>query len=234
MKNKITAIITAAGQSRRMKSSVNKLLIKVKGVPLLAYTIACFQKNKYIDEIIITSSKDSIKKYKEIVKKNKFSKVTKIIQGGATRFKSVYNALKEASGAGYVLIHDGARPLISQEVLNRTILALKKYKAVMAGVAPKDTIKEVNGKLFINKTIDRDKIYLAQTPQAFKTSLILEAYGKAPRAGKGITDDARTAEVLGVKVKIVEGSYENIKITTPEDLIIAEAILRNRGVLCTK
>jgi len=230
----ITVIITAAGVSRRMRG-VNKLLLNLLGKPVIARTIEVFQKNKNINEIIITGNKDSRKQYEKIVKKYKFDKVKKIINGGDTRFASVYNALKEA-GTDYVLIHDGARCLVTGEIIDAVIISLSKNSAVICAVPAKDTVKLCRGTLqcapTIEKTIDRKKIYMAQTPQGFKTGLILKAYEKIITC-KGATcgaptDDAAAVEVFNKPVKVVPGSYENIKITTPVDLIIAEAMLLSR------
>lgn len=223
---KITAIITAAGVSRRM-NGVNKLLLNLLGKPIIARTLEVFQKNKNIDEIIITGNKDSVKQYEKIVKKYKFDKVKKVIEGGATRFASVYNALKEST-TDYVLIHDGARCLITGEIIDAVIIALSKNPAVICGVQAKDTLKEIKPDFIINKTIDRKKIYMAQTPQGFKTDFILRASDKIKNKKSEITDDAFIMEKFNKPVKVVPGSYENIKITISVDLIIAEAILKRR------
>lgn len=226
----ITAIITAAGFSRRMNGN-NKLLANLCGKPVIFWTIKAFQKNKNISKIILTANSKSLKKYQELIKKYKFNKVKDIVKGGSDRFISVYNALKKVD-TDYALIHDGARPLVTDEIINAVISGLKNNDAVICAVKAKDTIKYIKENFIINKTIDRDKIYMAQTPQGFKTSLILAANNNIKNKKLKITDDSFIVEQFNKSVKVVAGSYENIKITTPADLVIAQAVLRE--ILCLK
>ena len=159
-----------------------------------------------------------------------FSKVTRIVAGGKERYHSVYQGLKAAGGADYVLIHDGARPFVSDDIISRTIEAVKKEKACVVAMPVKDTIKIANEDHYAIETPNRSKVWMIQTPQAFSYDLILHAYEKVLASGDAvITDDAMVLEKAeNIPVKLVQGSYTNIKITTPEDMKIAEIFLKDR------
>ena len=215
---KINAIITAGGTSSRFGR--NKLLEKVHGKEVIKYTLEAFEKSN-VDEIIICSHISIIDELKDMFKN---SVKVKVIEGGNTRQQSVYNGLK-AGVCDYVLIHDGARPMISAEIVNNCIEMVKDMKALTVATKTIDTIKEVENGTIV-QTIDRAKLYNTQTPQAFEYSAIRRAHDKY--AGKNFTDDASMLEALNETVYILDGSYTNIKITTQSDIEIAKIYLSNR------
>lgn len=213
---KINAIIPAGGTSSRF-GSTNKLLEKINGKEVIKYTVEAFEHSN-ADEIIICANPAIIEDLKKIFKN---SPKVKIIEGGASRQASVFNGLKHCK-CDYVLIHDGARPMISTDLVNQTIEMVKDKKALTVATKTIDTIKEVeNGKII--KTIDRAKLYNTQTPQAFDYKLITSAHEKLQ--GQNYTDDAGMLEALGEDVWILDGSYKNIKITTQNDIEIAQIYL---------
>ena len=216
MNFKVNAIIPAGGTSSRFGNK-NKLLEKIYDKEVIRYTIEAFEKSE-VDEIIICSNINIIDELKEIFKN---SQKVKIIEGGATRQESVFNGLK-ASECDYVLIHDGARPMISTDLINSAIEEVKTKKALTVATKTIDTIKEViDGKIV--RTIDRAKLYNTQTPQAFEYNLIKDAHMKL--YGQNFPDDAGMLEELGQTVYILNGSYKNIKITTQNDIDIAKIYL---------
>ncbi|MGN1317442.1 MAG: 2-C-methyl-D-erythritol 4-phosphate cytidylyltransferase [Lachnospirales bacterium] len=227
MKNSV--IICAAGVGKRMKSKVAKQYILLNDRPILSYTIEAFEKSKDICEIIIVTGKEDIDFVKnEIVDKFGFKKVKSITAGGAERQHSVYNGLKAVSkDCDIVLVHDGVRPFITEENIHNIIEETKIYNACCLGVKVKDTIKICDENGYINETPKRDKLWAAHTPQSFRYDIIMKAYESAFSEGILGTDDSMLVERIGVKVKMVEGSYNNIKITTPEDLYMGENILKN-------
>lgn len=220
-----TAIIAAAGNGTRMGEG-NKLLIEILGRPVLAYTIEAFEMCELVDEIIIAAKEEDIVEYGKIIKDNDFQKVSKIILGGDERQDSVNNGLKEINEqCEIVLIHDGARPLISPEVIEEAILQCVQHQAVVVGVPIKDTIKTINDDFDIIDTPDRNNLWIAQTPQVFSKDIIINAYEKAKEDGYISTDDSALVERLGIKIKMIEGEYQNIKLTTKEDVKIIESFL---------
>ncbi len=229
-KNFVSVIIAAAGMSNRMGSKINKQFISIDNKPILAHTIEKFEDCNYVDEIILVAKDEEIEYCKrEIVKKHGFDKVFKVVKGGKTRQDSAYNgllALDEKSDI--VLIHDGARPFVKKENIIDGIKGVLKYDACVIGVPVKDTIKVVDSSNDVNNTPNRAKIWAAQTPQCFKYPVIMKAYEEAIRDGFVGTDDSMLVERIGYKVKMIMGSYENIKITTPEDLIVAESLLKDK------
>ena len=214
---KINAIIPAGGTSSRFGTK-NKLIEKINGKEVIRYTVEVFEQSN-VDEIIICANLSIIEELKQIFKD--FKKV-KIIQGGETRQQSVFNGLR-AGECDYVLIHDGARPMISVDLVNRAIELVQEKKALTVATKTIDTIKEVqDGKII--RTIDRSKLYNTQTPQAFEYGLIMNAHLKF--IGQDYTDDAGMLEALGETVYILDGSYKNIKITTQNDIEIARIYLQ--------
>lgn len=226
-----TAIILAAGKSSRMKSHINKQYIEILGKPILVYTLDVFESNELIDEIIVVVSKEEYEFFKaKVLAKFEYKKVSKIIIGGNERQQSVYNALSEISPkSNIVLIHDGARPFITNDIVNSCIEATKQYKAVSTGMPSKDTIKILDSCGFVSHTPKRQDVWITQTPQSFEINTIKKAHEYASKLKLTATDDAMLVEIMGEKVKMIEGSYENIKITTPEDLITANGILKHRN-----
>lgn len=210
---KINAIITAGGTSSRFGNK-NKLLEKINGKEVIKYTVDAFRYAN-VDKIIICANLSIMDELKEIFKD--YERI-EFVQGGATRQQSVYNGL-QADKCDYVLIHDGARPIISTELINICIEMVKEQKALSVVTKTIDTIKEVENGIIV-KTIDRSKLYNTQTPQAFDYNLILSAHEKY--AGKNFTDDAGMIEKLGKPVYILDGSYKNIKITTKSDIALAK------------
>lgn len=223
----VFALIPAAGRGARM-GGVKKPYIEIAGIPILALTVRKFQDCPLIEGIVLVVAKEDVERCRcEIVERFGFDKVVAIVPGGATRRKSVFNGLKTVEGmANLVVIHDGVRPFASFDLIKRCLEEGRKWGAATAAVPVKDTIKEGDEKGFAVKTLDRNRLWAIQTPQVFKFDLIMEAHRLAERDEIEATDDARLVERMGVKVKLVMGSYQNIKITTPEDLIIAEAILK--------
>jgi len=231
--SKTVAIILSAGKGKRMQSDVAKQYMELNGKPVLYYTVSAFE-SSYVDEIIIVCGEgDQEFVTKDIVEKHSFNKVKKIVTGGRERYHSVYEGIMAAGDADYCLIHDGARPFVSSDVLNRIKESLEKNKACVAAVPVTDTIKVVDESGFVISTPDRKTLWSMQTPQAFSFDLVKGAYQKLIASEKevleegiNITDDAMVVEhFTNHPVKIVEGSYDNIKITTPKDMAIGKAIL---------
>ena len=228
MSERNTAIVLAAGQGKRMHSKVQKQFLEIQGYPVLYYSLRCFQESPLIQDIILVTGEESISYCKEeIVQKYGFTKVSAVIPGGKERYDSVYAGLCECRDCEYVLIHDGARPFITDEILKRVYEQVQVQKACVVGMPVKDTIKLINKEKQIKESPDRSLVWQAQTPQAFELSLIVEAFERQLKEDcSHITDDAMVVEKqMGVPVYMVEGSYNNIKITTPEDLVIARAFL---------
>lgn len=217
MKN--ISIIVCSGVGKRMESNIPKQFIKVNNKPIVCYTIDKFENCNEIDEIIIVTNKEYIDYFKnDIVHKYSYKKIVKIVEGGKERLNSVYNGINSIEDKnGIVLIHDGVRPFIEEKDIINIIENTKIYNACILGVKVKDTVKMCKDG-FIQNTPNRDNIFLAQTPQSFKYELLKQAYDYIINNNIFVTDDASVIESFGGKVKIVEGSYNNIKITTKEDL----------------
>lgn len=229
-KKKCTAIVLAAGQGKRMGTKVQKQYLEIDGKPILYYALNVFEQSTIIDEIILVVG-DNQEEYcqNEIVTKYGIHKVKKIVRGGQERYHSVWNGLQEVKDDGYVFIHDGARPFINEEILNRAYKDVQACKACVVGMPVKDTIKLVDSVGFVAETPERSLVWMIQTPQVFESSLVKRAYTMLMmQESIQVTDDAMVVEqMLGHKVKLTPGSYENIKITTPEDLNIAEIFVKN-------
>jgi len=234
-----TAIILAAGQGKRMNSDKNKQFLKVKGKPIIVYTIEAFMIHLYIEDILLVVNEDEVKLMKEDIVDNYFSNRHKniiVVVGGKERYNSVHNALNELSDdCKYVLIHDGARPLVSDKEISDSVEILKTEKASVLGVKAKNTYKLVDEHNYITTTVARENLYSILTPQSFHKSIIIEAYEKGVDKIKDITDDGMMVEkALHIPVKLIEGCYENIKITTPEDLVTMEKIIEDKMVKVSK
>lgn len=229
MSVKCTAIVLAAGQGKRMNSNIQKQFLEVKGYPVLYYALKCFQESELIHDIILVTGKDVISYCKnEIVEKYDFTKVSAVIEGGKERYDSVYQGLLACGGCDYVFIHDGARPFITDDILKRGMEGVKKTGACVIGMPSKDTVKIADEYGYIKETPDRKLVWNIQTPQIFLYNLIRGAHESIRKKDmSGITDDAMVVEQeTGTKIILAEGSYKNIKITTPEDLFVAEAFLK--------
>ena len=227
-KTKCTAIVLAAGQGKRMGTKVQKQYLEISGKPVLFYSLDVFQKSDMIDDIILVVGENQ-EEYcrEEIIEKFHITKVRKIVKGGAERYHSVWNGLQEVAEDGYVFIHDGARPFVTEEILSRAYETVQREKACVVGMPVKDTIKIADKEGFAKETPNRSLVWMVQTPQVIETFLIKNAYSLLMEQEIiQVTDDAMVVEtMLQKKVKLVEGSYENIKITTPEDLKIAEVLV---------
>ena len=225
---KSTAIVLAAGQGKRMNSKVQKQFLLIKGKPVLYYSLSCFQNSREIEEIIVVTGKDSINFCKqEIIEAYGFSKVKAVIAGGRERYDSVYAGLCACEDRDYVFIHDGARPFLTEDMIRRGKEAVLASGACVIGMPSKDTIKIADENGMVASTPSRSLVWNIQTPQIFSYAAIREAHERARQQNMAdITDDAMVMERFGnMKIKLVEGSYENIKITTPEDILVAEKIL---------
>lgn len=220
------AIILAAGDSKRVRG-INKIFYRIRGKPLIFYTIRAFEKHPRIQKIVLIVKKNDFRKFVSLIKKYKFKKITALVKGGKKRQDSAFNGLKMAENLGMkpgdlILFHNGCNPLISQEEIIEVIRAAKKYKTALVGQPARDTLKKINKNKFTLKTINRENIYLAQTPQVIEYKLAKKAFEKASREKFIGTDDVSLVERLGKQVKVVPCSYQNIKVTTKEDLKIVE------------
>lgn len=224
-----SVVIVAAGSSTRMGE--DKLMMPIAGVPVLMRTIMAFDRCEFIDEIVVVTQSEKIVDIAKLCDTYSVSKVTKIVVGGDTRVQSALAGVSEVSeDVRLIAIQDGARPLVSDELIRSTIHQAALNKAAVPAVAVKDTIKRVE-KGFVTETVDRSTLVSVQTPQVFIADLIKAALTKAVTDSANYTDDASTLEAMGVPVFVAKGDYDNIKITTPQDIPVAEAILQKRGVI---
>lgn len=227
MKNCV--IIVAAGSGKRMRSAIAKQYIELKGRTILSYTIETFNNSENIDDIVLVTSSDAVDYVRrKIIEKYGFDKVRTIVEGGAERQDSVYKGLKAVdSDTDVVLIHDGVRPFVADKYIAELESIAMEFGGCVLGAPVKDTIKVCDSEGYITDTPKRETLWLAQTPQCFKYDIIMKAYEKAEKEGYRGTDDSMLAERLGIRIKMVKGDYDNIKITTPEDLYMGEVILEN-------
>lgn len=224
--NRVCAIVVAAGKGSRMGSGVKKQFLELKDKPILYYSLKAFEDNEFVDRIILVTSIEEVDYCNtEIVQRYHFKKVVDVVSGGAERQQSVYNGLLAAKGFNIVLIHDGARPFVQDFIIKNGIDYALRHGAAACGVAPKDTIKVKDEDSFSVSTLNRNTLFSVQTPQCFSYDLIFDCHNKVIQDNIKVTDDTSIVEYYGHKVFLYEGSYNNIKITTPEDLIIAEKIL---------
>ena len=238
MAGKNTAIVLAAGQGKRMGTSIQKQYIELCGKPIICYCLEAFEKSEIIDDVIMVAGagqEDYVTE--EIVNKYHFGKVRAVIPGGKERYDSVWNGLKairdgmvgEEAKEGYVYIHDGARPFVDEQIIKRGYACVKANRACVAGVPSKDTVKIVDENQFAVNTPVRKYVWIVQTPQVFETELITQAYKNLMEHDReNVTDDAMVVEQeMQIPVKLYEGSYCNIKITTPEDLDTAKGFIEH-------
>lgn len=227
------AIVLSAGSGRRMKSDTPKQYLPLAGKPVIYYSLKAFQESPVSEVVLVAGAADLDYCRRELVEKYQLDKVKTIVPGGAERYDSVFEGLKAIQKADYVMIHDGARPVLTKEIIARSMSTAAEYQACVVGMPVKDTIKIADEEGFAEYTPKRSSLWMIQTPQTFSFPLIYDAYKKAlsrveqeKRPETLITDDAMVLETFGkVRVKLIEGSYENIKITTPEDLVMAEFFL---------
>lgn len=221
----ISAIVLAGGRGKRMNYHKSKQFIEIKGKPVLVYTLEKFIYNKSIDEVILVLPEDEVDYCKKEVLQKYSLKVDRIVIGGKERQDSVFNALEAMEKTDIVLIHDGARPFISEKIIEEGIKYANIYGAAAPGVTPKDTIKIKNEDNISVDTPDRNTLVAVQTPQCFKYDEIYQCHRKIKEENAIVTDDTSVVERYGHKVYLYEGDYTNIKITTPEDLILAERLI---------
>ncbi|MBR5156038.1 MAG: 2-C-methyl-D-erythritol 4-phosphate cytidylyltransferase [Clostridia bacterium] len=219
-----TAIIVAAGNSSRMGDGVNKQFLMINNIPVLAHTLMSFDKAQSIENIIIVTKPENIITVNDMVREFGISKIKAIVPGGDTRQASVVCGLKQIENNNIVAVHDGARPFVTPAKIDELVLCAQKYGAAVPGVAPKDTIKTIDENQHVLTTPDRNSLRMIQTPQVFWADELKLAYIRAHESGFEGTDDSSFAENIGIKIYIADGEYTNIKVTTPEDLPIAEAI----------
>ena len=217
----VGAVIVAAGRSSRM-GGVDKTFAPLLGTPLIAHTVERFEAHPRVAEIALVLAAESVERGRELAESRDWRKVTQVCAGGQRRQDSVYNGLTALSACDLVLVHDGARPCLDAATLERGIQAAAEHGAAVAGTPVKDTIKRVSPDLVVENTPERARLWAAQTPQVFRYDLLLEAH---QRSEEDFTDDAAMVESLGHPVRMFEGTYENIKVTTAGDLVIAEAFL---------
>lgn len=219
---KVGAIIAAAGSSKRM-GGVDKIFAPLGGKPLLAWSVDTCQRCDLIQQIVITLNSSNLEQGRKLVRERGWSKAS-ICLGGAQRQDSVREGLHQMKDCDWVIIHDGARPFLTVDLIQKGLEAAKETGAAIAGVPVKDTIKLTDNAGLITETLQRDELWAAQTPQIFKFDIVTAAYNKLTTE---VTDDAAAVERLGYKVKLYMGAYNNIKITTPEDLALARVITQN-------
>ena len=227
---KYTAIVLAGGSGKRMGLSVKKQYIEICNKPLLYYSVHAFEKSDVDEIVLVVTPGDENYVKKEIVEKYGFKKVSAIVPGGKERYNSVYEGLKVTRG-DYVLIHDGARAFVTKEIIRRAMDGAKEYGACVVGMPVKDTIKVADDDGYVKDTPERSSLWMVQTPQAFFYPLVKDAYEKVlAKDATGVTDDAMVVELAtDQKVKLIEGSYDNIKVTTIDDLDVAENILKKQN-----
>lgn len=228
MSNSVGAVIVAAGRGTRMGTAESKQYLLLRDKPIIVHTLEVFQRHELISKIVLVTGEADIDRCREWVQAYKLDKVKAVVPGGAERQHSVYKGLK-ALETGWVMVHDGVRPFVEDAEINACYEKAREIGASVLAVPVKDTIKQVDGAGKVLSTPDRRSLWAIQTPQTFRLSELLTAYEAAERDGFLGTDDSSLAERSGIPVAVVEGSYSNIKLTTPEDLAFAEFTERNRG-----
>ena len=222
---RVGVVVVAAGASHRM-GGVDKVFVPLAGLPLITYSLRAFQEALGIESVVLVLAEAQVQRGAQLVADAKLTKVSAITSGGARRQDSVAAGLRSLDGCEILMVHDGARPLIDQDVIARGLEAVAETGAASAAVAVTDTIKTAGADMVVSGTLDRNSLWSAQTPQVFRADLLAKAHRDV---ADDVTDDAAMVEALGGKVKLFLGSYENIKVTTPEDLFLAKAILESRA-----
>jgi 2-C-methyl-D-erythritol 4-phosphate cytidylyltransferase len=228
--SKVTVIIPAAGAGKRMGNAMAKQFLLLGDKPLLAHTLLAFQRAPEIDEIIpVLSQEDMEGCLRDIIEQYRITKVKTLVVGGKERQDSVLHGLQKiAKDTSVVLVHDGVRPFVTPEMIREAVGLAQEGECIAVGVPIKDTIKEVDEKKIVRRTLERGKLWAIQTPQAFPVKILRRAYEESYKLKMFGTDDATLVERTGGTVRVIMGSYENIKITTPADMILAEEILKRR------
>jgi len=227
---KVVALIPSAGVGKRMGARTSKQFLDIDNRPILAQTLSRFEESQKVTEVyIVVSKKEETRCRRDIVERYNLKKVVKIVIGGMERQDSVKNGLDAVgSECDIVMIHDGVRPFVTSQLIDEAISNTCLYDATVVAVPVKDTVKTISPHGEIVETLEREKIWLAQTPQTFKYDIIKRAYKNAYDNNIYGTDDSYLVELLGIKVRIIRGTYENMKITTPEDLVVARAFFSNQ------
>jgi 2-C-methyl-D-erythritol 4-phosphate cytidylyltransferase len=223
-------ILPAAGKGKRMGAGKNKLFIDLQGIPVIIHTLRVFAKDNECNEIILPIHPDDQDEMRVLISRYQLDKKITFVSGGAERQHSVYNAIQKLNSDGIVLVHDAARPFIQKSLIAQLVASAKVSGASIVAVPVKDTIKKVENGIVI-ETVERSSLWAVQTPQAFRVHLLCKAHQYAEQTGFLGTDDASLVEHLGEKVAIIEGDYNNIKLTTPEDLYFANAIINEKSHL---
>ena len=226
MPAQVAAIVAAGGIGKRLKSRRHKSFISLAGRPMLAWVLAALERVSEIRQVVVVAHRKDLAAARRLVKIGRFRKVARIVEGGKSRMASVQRGLRALPvSARWVLVHDAARPLVTPEIIRATVSAARRAKAAIAAVPVVPTIKQArNG--WVVKTLDRKRLWAVQTPQVFERRLLEQAHRNGRRNGFDATDDAALVEAMGKKVRIVPGAERNLKVTTPEDLVIAEALLK--------
>lgn len=223
-----SVVVVAAGSGQRM--GADKLMLELGCMPVLARTLLVFQNCDVVDEIIVVTRMDKVEEIAALCKKFGITKAVKVIRGGKTRMESALAGVSEVkANASLIAIHDGARPLVTEDVIRRTVDAAAKYMSAVPVISVTDTLKAVDEDGFVVGAVDRASTVRVQTPQVFNADLIKGALSKAVSDGLTLTDDCSAVEIMGVKTRTVEGDADNIKLTEPRDVLLAELILKNRG-----
>jgi 2-C-methyl-D-erythritol 4-phosphate cytidylyltransferase len=222
----IYAIIVSGGKSERMGTGVDKAFLSLKGQPVLSYSLRAFERCPEVANVILVVRKDRLEAARALVQVFGCAKVEKVVAGGTTRQQSVCNGLNAVpKEATIVVVHDGARPCVTPQIISETIKIARRYGSGIAAVKVADTIKEAHGGLSGTRTIDRSKLWAIQTPQAFKKELLVSGYEMARKKRMAVTDESSAVELVSKDIRLVPSTWSNIKITTPEDLAIAAALL---------
>jgi 2-C-methyl-D-erythritol 4-phosphate cytidylyltransferase len=223
---KACAVIVAGGKGKRINAGINKQFLEINGKPIIYYTLKAFEIHEDIKSIVLVAAPEEVEYCKrEIVQKYEFSKVTRIVSGGAERRDSVFNGLKAVENSEIVVIHDGARPFVNSNAITQGIKFASLYGASSCSVSPKDTIKVRDENGFSKETLNRNTLACLQTPQCFKYDIIYKCHEKVQELENNFTDDTSVVEYFQHRVYLYPGDYRNIKITTPEDLLIAKSLL---------
>ncbi|WP_453992478.1 2-C-methyl-D-erythritol 4-phosphate cytidylyltransferase [Bacillus nitroreducens] len=224
---KYQVVIPAAGQGKRMNAGRNKQFIELKSIPVIIHTLRVFENDPLCSGVILVINKDEQQIFEKLIQTYNIKKIISFVQGGSERQHSVYNGLQEVKNTDIVLVHDGARPFLKQENVHELIKVATDKGAAVLAVPVKDTIKRASSDLYVEETVERSSLWAIQTPQAFHVSILQEAHELARKDNFLGTDEASLVERIPKQVYIVKGSYLNIKLTTPDDLVFAEAILHN-------
>lgn len=229
----VHAVIPAAGQGKRLGGNVKKQFLTLCDLPVAVHTLTAFQNSPLIDEIVCIASKEDLSFFERLISDHSLTKVTKILPGGERRQDSVWAGVSHLGGGSdpndLVVVHDGVRPLVTARLIEKVIEAAKEEGSAVAALPVSDSLKEVSSDKIILKSLPRENVWAMQTPQVFRLGILLEAYRSAAQEGFEATDEAMLVERLGLPIRCVEGSIENIKITTSPDLEMAEVLLRARG-----